>query len=107
MKVHSIAELVKSILENKPATRNSDYTLWLEVLKEYTAFHGCSALLRTWTVEDFLAHGHNLVPCFESVSRARRKIQAKYPELRGSREVQEARAELEEEYREFAVNGRV
>ena len=82
MRVRNIAKLVKYILERNPATRNSDYTLWLEVLKEYTAFRGCSALLRSWTVEDFLAHGHTLVPCFESVSRARRKIQAKYPELK-------------------------
>ncbi len=107
MNVYNIAGLVKDILTRNPDARNSDYTLWLEVLKEYTAFHGCSALLKSWTVEDFLARGHTLVPRFESVSRARRKIQAKYPELRGTRKVQEARAELEEKYREFAINGNV
>lgn len=107
MNVYNTAKLVKSILKRNPAARNSDYILWLEVLREYTAFHGCSALLRSWTVEEFLSHGHTLVPCFESVSRARRKIQAKYPELKGTREVQEARTELEEEYREFGLNGRV
>ena len=107
MNVQNTAKLVKSILENNPAARNSDYTLWLEVLREYTAFYGCSALLKSWTVEDFLSRSHTLVPCFESVSRARRKIQAEYPELKGTRKVQEARAELEEEYREFAINGRV
>lgn len=107
MKARKIIDIVKSILIEKPATRNSDYLLWLEVLREYMSVKGTSALLSMWTVEQFLTYSHTLVPCFQSVSRARRKIQRAYPELKGTRKVQEARAELEEEYREFAINGRV
>lgn len=106
MKTQTIADIVKTILIEKPATRNSDYLLWLEVLREYMSAKGTSALLSMWTVEQFLTYSHSLVPCFQSVSRARRKIQRAYPELKGTRKVQEAREELEEEYREFAINGR-
>lgn len=42
------------------------------------------------------------LPSFETVTRARRKIQAKYPRYKADVEVEKARAELEEEFREFA-----
>ena len=47
------------------------------------------------------AHGKK-VPSFDSVSRCRRKVQEKYPQLRASKEVYAHRRELEQEYREFA-----
>ena len=98
----SIKTLVKSILTNIPKTRNSDYWLWLEVIKRVLDEKGDLYTLRNWSVESFLTYGFNTVPHFETVSRARRKVQAQYPELRGCTEVQEAREVLEEEYREFA-----
>ena len=42
------------------------------------------------------------LPSFESVSRTRRKLQARYPELAGSRPVQKMRATGEKAYRRYA-----
>ena len=42
---------------------------------------------------------------FESVSRARRKIQAENEDLRPSKAVQEARLDKEAEYINYAIDG--
>ena len=44
------------------------------------------------------------LPYFESVRRTRPKLQNKYPELRPSKEVQDARRQEEEDYREYALS---
>ena len=102
----NVTKTVKEILANNPKTRNSDYWLWLEVIKADMNSKGTIALLRMWTIEDFLTYGFNMVPHFETVSRARRLIQSQCPELRGEECVQDARSELEQEYREYALNER-
>ena len=47
-------------------------------------------------------HKYLGLPSFESVSRTRRKLQARYPELVGSRHVQKMRATGEKAYRRYA-----
>ena len=47
-------------------------------------------------------HKYLGLPSFESVSRTRRKLQARYPELAGSRPVQKMRATGEKAYRRYA-----
>jgi len=47
-------------------------------------------------------HKYLGLPSFESVSRTRRKLQARYPELVGSRPVQKMRATGEKAYRRYA-----
>ena len=42
------------------------------------------------------------LPSIESITRARRLLQRKYPELRADREVEKIRAEEEKQYREMA-----
>lgn len=89
--------LVKQILIEDEAARNSDMHLYLKVCQKLNP----SALAEPfWTVVSRLKK-YNLPP-FETVRRARQKIQAKCPELSASDEVEDARAELETEYREFA-----
>lgn len=101
-KLKTTAALVKSILENDPKSRNSDSILYLNVLNICGERNGID--IKTIKVSDFLLHlGDSVFPPFESVRRARQKLQAKRPELRANEEVQAFRAEEEKEYRAFAL----
>ena len=93
--------LVKSILEQDKQCRNSDSFLYLKVLSAVARPKGID--LEKMTVPYFLINLHGAgLPPFESVRRARQKIQAAYPELAACEAVEGFRAENEREYREFA-----
>lgn len=93
--------LVLSILKKDKQARNSDSYLYLQVLKYQANLKGID--LDGLTVPFFLANIATLgLPPFETVRRARQLIQATFPELAGSEEVEIARAENELIHREFA-----
>lgn len=97
----NVTALVKSILEQDQRARNSDSFLYLRVLKHIESEQ--REKLSGVTVFDFLLNLQGKVyPCFESVRRARQKIQREYPELAASEEVQSYRAENEAMYHEYA-----
>lgn len=89
--------LVKSILENKKDTRNSDMILYLEVVK----MRNPQALNQTFGGVLLWLDKYNLPP-FESVRRSRQKVQAECPWLAACEEVQNFRAENEATVRDFA-----
>ncbi len=95
-KLTKTSKLVKAILTQYEECRNSDDVLYLAVLK----------ILKVNTqmsVDLFFKSREKLkVPPFESVRRARQKLQAHYPELRASVDVREYRARNEEAYEKFA-----
>lgn len=97
----STKALVQAILERDQKARNSDSYLYLTVLniiaeKEKINLHNI-------TVIDFLLNlKRSPFPPFESVRRARQKIQEKCPWLCSCETVSEYRAENEEAFREFA-----
>ena len=92
--------LVKSILEQDKQCRNSDSFLYLKVLSTVAKKKGIT--LNFMTVPDFLINHHGKhFPPFESVRRARQKIQAAHPELAASESVEGFRAENEAEYRAY------
>ena len=95
--------LVKSILESKPEARDDDYLLWLLVLQEVCAIERREDFTKHMNVESFLV-GTKFSddPSYETVSRARRKLQARHPHLRASEETRVAREEYEEHYRKYA-----
>jgi hypothetical protein len=90
--------LVEKILEEKPSTRFSDYNLFVEVVRRLNR-----KLLRLPVEEFFRAvkHKENGVPKYETVTRCRRKIQAKRPELKEPHTAQK-RAERETEFKDYA-----
>lgn len=97
-KLESLTKNVEDIMRNKPETRDSDDRLYLEVVRQIdssllTMFLGSWLMFRS-------AHG---LPSIESVGRCRRKVQEKFPELRGSKEVQQFREELQETFFEYAM----
>lgn len=93
--------MVRSILERDIQCRNSDSLLYLRVLATVGNQKGLD--LDEMSVPYFLLNLHGTeFPPFESVRRARQKVQAKYPELAASDKVNGFRAENEKEYRAFA-----
>lgn len=93
--------LVKSILERDKQCRNSDSFLYLKVLSVVAKRKGIN--LENMSVPYFLLNLHGAgFPPFESVRRARQKLQAAHPELAACEAVEGFRADNEVEYREYA-----
>ena len=95
-KLNTMENVVLQVLENSPAARSDDYILmWLVCEK-----------LKPEIIEKPFAdvmYNHKLwgLPNWETVTRCRRKIQAKHPELVSLETVRKRRKE-EAEYREYA-----
>ena len=93
--------LVKALLEQNEILRNSDSLLYLKVLTVVADRKGID--LRGITIPQFLLELHGTeFPPFESVRRARQKVQEHHPELRPSEAVADFRQEEELKYRAFA-----
>ena len=93
--------LVKSILEQDKQCRNSDSFLYLKVLSVTAKQKGID--LEKMTVPYFLLNLHGAgLPPFESVRRARQKIQEHNPHLAACKAVEGFRAENESAFREYA-----
>lgn len=91
------SDIVKEILEHVPKTRNSDDELYFEVCKRINP----EAMSKPFYMVVLQRKAHQLPP-FESVRRTRQKLQASYPELCGSDEVEAWRVVNEEAVRNYA-----
>lgn len=97
-----ISGVVKVILQASERARNSDSFLYLRVLEFYACTKGID--LRNMTVPNFLMNMQDYgLPKFETVRRARQKIQEKNPELAAADKVKENRMVIEREFRAFVV----
>lgn len=95
--------LVKSILEQDEQCRNSDGFLYLKALSILADHKG--VCLDDMTVPHFLKNLHGtMFPPFESVRRARQRVQEKNPHLAACEKVQGFRAENEQAYRAYALS---
>lgn len=88
---------VKQILEAYPATRDDDMLLY----GVFLANHSSVSPTETFYYVCQTAQARGL-PSYESISRARRKIQEQEPSLRGTR--RDVRMAEEEEYHEYYRN---
>lgn len=87
-------EKVKWLLDKFPDDRDDDFHLYLDVIKEYTD-------APVWAMsfeEAMINHVRYGFPSYESVTRARRKVQELNPHLRGNK--YQMRKDKQEEYRE-------
>ena len=98
-RIQHVTETVRIILENHPETRSNDNALFIKVVERVN-----KELIYLPIVELLMNTEQCNVPRFESVRRARQKLQAMHPELRASEAVQEARAENEVIVREYATD---
>lgn len=95
------SELVKALLMTDEQCRNSDSYLYLRVLSTIASTKGID--LTGIAVPEFLMEYHGTeFPIFETVRRARQKLQEHNPDLAPCKTVAEYRAENEAEYRDFA-----
>lgn len=95
------SKLVKKALINHPEARNSDNYLYYIICHDLLAEIGLNIDKLSLTNALLNRKVYNLPP-FETVRRSRQKIQKYCPELAGTDEVEEARAELETEFRDYA-----
>lgn len=89
---------VKKILEQRPETRDDD-------MKLYAIFVHMTVGLKPSErfYEVMYNHSKYDLPSYESVTRARRKVQENEPSLQGEKRAK--RLEMEEEYRRFYGQG--
>lgn len=95
MKQKQVEKTVKTILTERPQTRNDDHCLYYQYVCRYGRADGMPFAVL------FVNYKHYGLPSFESVSRARRKVQQKCPELRGDKGTQTERETLEKEYHDY------
>jgi hypothetical protein len=99
-KLQNIEKAVEKILRRFPETRGDDYLLYLAIVTRYRPD------LYDRPISDFLMHHKELnVPNVKSIERARRKMQAKYPELAANDDVKKNRKEEEKAYVAYALEG--
>ena len=99
-KLYKIEDVVKEVLTRIPETRDDDFKLIAEVYYEMDFnIAGTSFALM------MLGHKEFGLPPFESITRARRKLQATFEELKGSKKVQEARLNETSKYINYAIDG--
>ena len=96
----TIENRVLAVLKEHPDARNDDMKLYLLVSESCIyETHGIGTVTFADVMTNYKAFG---IPCFESIRRARQKIQAKCPELGCSPEVRRARHRMERVYSEYA-----
>lgn len=93
----SVQDATRQVLKSYPNTRSDDGALVSKVIEIMNP--AVKGLKFNFVIENRKALG---LPSFETITRARRKVQAVYPSLRACKEVEEARAGLEEEFKAFA-----
>ena len=98
MKLDKTENIVKKVLEEYEDSRNDNFVLVFRVYKEINE----DLVIRNLFCTVMLNHNEYGLPAFETVVRCRRKLQAKHKELRANEKVEEARTNLEEEYREYS-----
>ncbi len=102
--IRRTAKLVEAILILNPLARNSDDVLYHEICKNVLESQGKSIGVCTPT-EALLLRKTLGLPKYETVRRARQKLQAKHPELASSERVATKRNVREKMFRDYAREG--
>lgn len=95
VKLKQIAGLVEEILREDELAKRDDCYLILEVIRRMYPFEVGK------TFANVMLGAQEKGISFEGITRARRSVQRKYPELK-DKKVEEVRKKEEEEYREFS-----
>ena len=99
--LNTIEAKVKVVLLSSSESRDDDMMLYLDVCNLCTANTGSS--INNMSFEAVMRQYKTLgIPCFESVRRARQKLQAKYPELSSSTRVKRLRTKQEGVYKKYS-----
>jgi len=93
-----LEKIVKEILENYESCRSDDFLLVLEVYKRKYNFE---VMVNSFE-EIMKKHKEIGLPSFESITRARRKVFEKYPQL-NPKKIQEVRNEQENKILKYVM----
>jgi hypothetical protein len=93
-KIYAIEPIVAEALQNVPATRGDNYILYIEVLRKFID-------PRMSLQSVFENHKTLGIPSLETITRCRRKLQEKHPELRDAAADKVRRAD-EQEFVEYS-----
>ena len=96
-KLYKVEDIVYQVLKEVPEARKDDFVLVAEVYNRIQPL-----IFNVPFNQVMLAHKELGLPYFESISRARRRLQSIFEELKPSQEVQDARLEEQLIYREYA-----
>ena len=97
----NVTALTKELMENEKQCCCSDSILYLRVITTIANRNGMD--IESMTVPYFLENLHGAgFPGFETVRRARQKLQAQFPHLAANKTVAAFRAKNEKKYRAFA-----
>lgn len=96
-KIKMVEPLVKEILEVDPETRKDDFKLIAEVYYRLNKEVGNLSFNVV-----MLGHKELKLPPTETITRARRKLQAKYEYLRADEDIERLRTKEEAEFRRYA-----
>ena len=96
--IGTTSEIVRDVLEEFPATRNSDNLLYIKVVEKID-----KELIFKPLVDVFTHRKKYGVPPFESVRRSRQKIQADNPWLKANETVAAERLVNEQIVEAFAI----
>ena len=91
------ANVVKKMLIEYPAARDSDMYLYFKVVN----YLNPQAISRPFG-DVILGLAELGLPCFETVRRTRQKLQADFPDLKSSEVVESLRSINEEVFKEYA-----
>lgn len=95
--IRTTQEVVKEVMEQDSAARNSDDYLIFAVCKRFNPV--CVDMPFETVVRNRKSLG---LPVFETIRRTGQKLRAAHPELAGDVEVQEQRKENEKIFRDYA-----
>ena len=102
MRFKETTSLVHEVLKDDVESRNSNDVLYLRVLQKIGRDSGID--VDQMSVKSLFMNMSNIKrPPYESVTRARRKLQKEFPELRACEQVEGYREVLEEEYRAYGL----
>lgn len=99
-KLSTIRAMVFEKLSTHPDTRDDDFILIMNIYNNHFDTNYLSF------VDVMKNHNKYGLPSFESIRRTRQFVQARYPDLRASAQVEEGRCQKQDDYIRFAIEGR-
>lgn len=100
-RLETIENEVKKILEKEPLARKDDMYLYYIYCTKYGVLNS-KAFVQLFYSKNFRKEYD--IPVFESVSRARRKLQQEYEYLKPEKKVQDARTNKQADYIRYAID---
>ena len=99
--IEKTEKYVENALRNRPYTREDDNLLYVDVMRQIDP-----ALVNVNFLMTFENARKKKLPAYETISRCRRKLQEKYPELEETIEVRKQREEQQMNMFEYAMKER-